>query len=482
MSAFSELLTNYVAKSGLTKNGLIEACQVNRFTFFQCLNGKRLPKESFFEHLLRTLQLSPGEESKLRKLYHIAQIGESVYQNRQCAKKCLETLAALSGNLIPQIYRLDGVAQLTANWASLEGDNRVFQELCHLVQAEMFLPEPKIDLFVPQEDSRFIEYLKVLYRNSGEKNVRLRQLVQFPQGRGKKTRESMEFFDSILFFLASDCMGYEAHYYYSEVDFADTVGVLYPYSVITSTGVLLMNEAMDRALFSAAPAILETCRTQFEDVLCKTKQFHTPFKGYQQTVDFTLENWEGTTMGYQYFATPCFSAYLTRELVDKYCPAGMEERFDHYFQSIMAGVFYVSFCSEAGLMDFARNGLMNEFPEGLVPPLELEDRKTVLETMLYRPPENSRLYLMDPEKTTVSDEFVFSLAKGKRIMTYRKRLPKLRMFCFQEQNLMDAFEDFFESLPESSYVLPRSEVERVLRQAIRCCEEQMTFDLSNQIG
>lgn len=66
---------------------------------------------------------------------------------------------------------------------------------------------------------------------------------------------------------------------------------------------------------------------------------------------------------------------------------------------------------------------------------------------------------MDPEKTTVSDEFVFSLAKGKRIMTYRKRLPKLRMFCFQEQNLMDAFEDFFESLPESSYVLPRSEVE-----------------------
>lgn len=117
-----------------------------------------------------------------------------------------ETLAALSGNLIPQIYRLDGVAQLTANWASLEGDNRVFQELCHLVQAEMFLPEPKIDLFVPQEDSRFIEYLKVLYRNSGEKNVRLRQLVQFPQGRGKKTRESMEFFDSILFFLASDCM------------------------------------------------------------------------------------------------------------------------------------------------------------------------------------------------------------------------------------------------------------------------------------
>ena len=197
MSAFSELLTNYVAKSGLTKNGLIEACQVNRSTFFQCLNGKRLPKESFFEHLLRTLQLSPGEESKLRKLYHIAQIGESVYQNRQCAKKCLETLAALSGNLIPQIYRLDGVAQLTANWASLEGDNRVFQELCHLVQAEMFLPEPKIDLFVPQEDSRFIEYLKVLYRNSGEKNVRLRQLVFFPQGRGKKTRESMEFFDHL---------------------------------------------------------------------------------------------------------------------------------------------------------------------------------------------------------------------------------------------------------------------------------------------
>lgn len=473
MSTFSERLTKCVKESGVSKNGLIEACRINRSTFFQCLNGKRLPTEEFFETLIQALQLAPGEEAKLRNLYHIAQIGESVYQNRLWAQKCLDTLASLSGELLPQIHQFQGVTRLTTQRAPLQGENQVFQELCHLVRAEMFLPEPKIDLFFPQQDSPFFEYLKVLYRSSEEKTVRLRQLVQFSQKKGEKARDSLAFFDSILFFLASNCTGYEAHYYYTEADFADAVGVLYPYSIITSTGVLLLNESMDRGLFSTMPAILEACRCQFEHAIRKTKQFYTPFKGYEQTVEFALDHWTASYSGYQYFATPCFGAYLTRDIVEKYCPAEMEHMVDHYYGNVKAGESYISFCSAKGLLDFARNGIMGEYPIGLIPPLEPKDRKTLLEAMLYRTASNSKLYLIDEDQLTISDEFVFSISKGKRILAYRKEMPKLRMFCFQEQNLLESFADFFESLPESKYVLPQSELEAVLHQAIDCCVQAM---------
>lgn len=89
MSAFSELLTNYVAKSGLTKNGLIEACQVNRSTFFQCLNGKRLPKESFFEHLLSDTSTVPGGGVQAAEAVpHRPDLRVRV-SKPACAKKCL---------------------------------------------------------------------------------------------------------------------------------------------------------------------------------------------------------------------------------------------------------------------------------------------------------------------------------------------------------------------------------------------------------
>lgn len=473
MSVFSEQLNKCVEESSFSKNALISASRVNRSTFFQYLSGKRLPTEEHFKALIHALQLGPGDEARLRKLYQIAQIGESVYENRQRAQKCLETLAGLSGDLTPQIHQFQGVTHLTTQRTPLQGENQVFQELCHLVRAEMFLPEPRIDLFLPLENNTFFEYLKLLYRNTEEKTVRLRQLVQFAQKKGEKTKNSLEFFDSILYFLASNCTGYEAHYYYTEADFADTVGVLYPYSIITSSGVLLLNEAMDRALFSTTPAIIDACRAQFENALSKTKQFYTLYLGREQVLDFALSHWIGGYSGYQYFASPCFSAYLTRKIVDKYAPEGEEKLFEEYYNSVQTGDCYISFCTETGLLRFAQDGKMGEYPISLVPALEPVDRKEVLEIMLYQPPENAQLYLIDEDKLPVSDEFVFSVTNEKRIFSYRKGLPKMRIFCFTEQNLIEVFTEFFDSLPESDFVRPKEELEQVLLHAIDCCNAQI---------
>ena len=473
MSVFSEQLNKCVEESGFSKNMLISASRINRSTFFQCLSGKRLPTEDGFEALIHALQLGPGDEARLRKLYQIAVIGELVYENRQRAQKCLGTLAGLSGDLPPQIHQFQGVTHLTTQRTPLQGENQVFQELCHLVRAEMFLPEPRIDLFLPLEKNTFFEYLKLLYRGTEEKTVRLRQLVQFAQKKGEKAKDSLEFFDSILYFLASNCTGYEAHYYYTEADFADTVGVLYPYSIITSTGVLLLNETLDRALFSSTPTIIEACRAQFENALSKTKQFYTLYQGREQVVEFELAQWDGAYSGYQYFSTPCFGAYLTREIVDKYCPAGQEELFERYYNSIQARESYISFCTAEGLLRFAQDGRMGEYPISMVPALEATDRRTLLEIMLDRPPENTQLYLIDEDKLPVSTEFVFSVTTGKRIYSYRKGLPKMRLFCFKEQNLIEVFMDFFGALPDSEFVQPQEELERVLRQAIDRCDAQM---------
>lgn len=486
MSAFSERLTMCVEKSGLSKNTLIDTCKVNRSTFFQCLNGKRLPTDELFESMVHALQLAPGEEEQLRKCYHIAQIGEDIYQSRECARKCLETLSALSGDLMPHIHQFKGESMLTAARVPLQGENQVFQELCNLVQAEMFLEEPQIDLFLPQENDPFFEYLKMLYHGSEKKNVRLRQLVQFSKKKGEKARDSLTFFRSILFFLVSNCTGYEAYYYYNEADFADAVGVLYPYSVITSTGALLLNERMDRGLFSSTPEILTACRNQFEEAKGKAKPFYTPFRGYQEISNFYLDRWEIGYERYRYFTTPGFGQYFTSDIMEKYCKAGMEQVFCQHFGAMTQGRAYTSFCTERGLMDFAQIGLVGEYPTGLIPPLEPEDRVRLLERMLYRPLENTRLYLLDEKRMSVSGEFIFSMDKGRQIIAYRKAMPRLQMYFFTEQNLLDAFLDYFEALTESTFVLPQSELDRVLRQAIACakacCRHTQELEPAGTVG
>lgn len=258
MSVFAEQLSRYVEESSFSKNALIAASHINRSTFFQFLSGRRLPNEEKFEALIQALQLGPGDEGKLRRLYKIALIGESVHENRQRAQSVWKPWP-VSPEICAPAPSVSGGVPSDHRRTPLQGENQVLQELCYLVRAEMFLPEPQIDLFLPLGSNTFFEYLKLLYRNTEGKTVHLRQLIQFARRKGEKVRGSLEFFDSILYFLASNCTGYEAHYYYMEVDFADTIGVLYPYSAITSSGVLLLNETMDRALFSTTPAIIEAC-------------------------------------------------------------------------------------------------------------------------------------------------------------------------------------------------------------------------------
>ena len=488
MSAFTERLNKCIKESGMSKNRLIETCHVNRATFFQCMNGKRLPTEELLENLIRALQLTPGEEAEVKRLYHVAQIGEPVYQNRQCAKKCLETVAALSRVPVTQFLQFQGHAEQLSNTLLIQGENQVFQQLCYMIQAEMLRPKPRIDMFMPQRHSAFFEYLKALFRNSDEKELRLRQLIQFSNKKRDKTKESLEFYDSILFFLAANCEGYEAYYYYAETDFADSIGILYPYTLATSTAMFVLNETMDKGILSSDRAVLDAYQVQFEAALTKTHQFHTPFKGTRQIESYILGTLTEGSNGYQYFATPFFAPYLSFDMVEKYCPAHevdaiLEYILDYHNSRRRRGCI-TSFCSERGLMEFARTGIIGEHPIDLIMPLDVEDRRKVLEQILYSPPKWTQMYLMDESKVAVSDEFVFFLSEGLRISTYRKKLPKLRMFCFEEQNLLEAFGDFFASLPESEYVLPHSELERVLRAAIDSCGGQPSdsVDLRNRLS
>ena len=473
MSAFSEYLNicinQYVEAEKGSKNELITACQVNRSTFFQCLRGTRLPTKALFQTLLEVLRLSSGEEEKLQQLYYIAQIGESAYRIQQWVGKCLATLAALSAEEGTQMYQFAETTYIEPDQAAIYGEDRILQELCHLAQVELSLEEPQIDMFLPQWNYAFFEYLKRIHHEHDGKPIRLRQLIQIPRKREEKVRTSLAFFHFILFFLASGCKRYEAYYYYTDARSTDVIGVLYPYSVVTSTSVLLINEAMDQGVFSTVPEILEACRKQFEETVRKAKPFLKAFLGYEQMSPVFRGCSNKEERKYQYFSAPCFGDYLTGEMIEKYCPDERKALISNFHSGLEKGPFTVCFCSTKGILDFVQTGMIPDYPQGVILPLEKEDRKKILKRMLQQLLKKGGVYLVDKSKLPVSDGFILTLSGDRQILVYRRGLPELRVYQFLEQNLLDAFADYFQALTESPFVRPQAELEQVLWNAIESC-------------
>ena len=108
MSKFSDQLSQAIKLSGKSKNQIIEESKINRSSFFQFLNGKRIPTKEHLAAILAALQLTPGEEEQLRKLYEIAEIGENIYESRVGCAECLDDLALLTGQNRRPIHEFVG--------------------------------------------------------------------------------------------------------------------------------------------------------------------------------------------------------------------------------------------------------------------------------------------------------------------------------------------------------------------------------------
>ena len=357
MSKFSVQLSQAIKLSGKSKNQIIEESKINRSSFFQFLNGKRMPTKEHLAAILAALQLTPGEEEQLRKLYEIAEIGENIYESRVGCAECLDDLALLTGQNRRPIHEFVGEAVYSVSRAPILGENRVYQELCHLAQAEMLKPEPKIDLFLPRQPNDFLKYLKSFFQNKSNKKIRMRQIIQFSLNQEEKTKDILSFFNSLLFLMAVSGDSYEAYYYYSDSNLTDTIGALYPYCVMTSSGVMLVTARMDRALFSATDSILVACHAQFQEAISRAKPFIENIGGTKQTI---VEHgvWDFWRSGYQYFIAPCFGGYLPDEVLRMYQTPTLAPLMEKYVSHMRKENRYVSFCTREGLLDFARTGIL----------------------------------------------------------------------------------------------------------------------------
>lgn len=469
MSKFSDQLSQAIKLSGKSKNQIIEESKINRSSFFQFLDGKRMPTKEHLAAILAALQLTPGEEEQLRKLYEIAEIGENIYESRVGCAECLDDLALLTGQNRRPIHECVGEAVYSVSRAPILGENRVYQELCHLAQAEMLKPEPKIDLFLPRQPNDFLKYLKSFFQNKSNKKIRMRQIIQFSLNQEEKTKDILSFFNSLLFLMAVSGDSYEAYYYYSDSNLTDTIGALYPYCVMTSSGVMLVTARMDRALFSATDSILVACHAQFQEAISRAKPFIENIGGTEQTI---VEHgvWDFWRSGYQYFIAPCFGGYLPDEVLRMYQTPTLAPLMEKYVSHMRKENRYVSFCTREGLLDFARTGILPEYSDQIVPVVAPKARALILKEMLYHPNPSKPIYLLDDSRVQASSEFIFFVAPKERIILQRRQMKGMKVYVFQENNLIHAFSDYFAYLEQSDLILPTRDLNDVLLAGIQIAE------------
>ena len=88
MSAFSEVLTEYIKARHVKVAPMTKYCGIDRSTMYKLISGKRNPpSKDIFEKMAQFMHLTPAETQRFEEAWEVTVIGSgSLLQAQKCRK------------------------------------------------------------------------------------------------------------------------------------------------------------------------------------------------------------------------------------------------------------------------------------------------------------------------------------------------------------------------------------------------------------
>ena len=456
---FSNMLKMLIDESKITRNELVRACEIDRSSFYQFLKGKRVPTKKQYNRLVNALQLSRIEQNELDQYFERAFLGECTWENREKVHKCIRTLSYSENQFFGQYQTFYTDAVLQNESQHYEGKADVLQLLQGFLVSAYACDIPSFDLFMPSENDAFFEIMKHHFYKCGKKEVKIRQLMQFPVGK-EISGSVLDSFNDSLYFFSRGCDGFEIFYYYAAAWMKNCIGVFYPYFIMDSKRIILVNAEFDKAVLSVDSSIVEAYKESFQKAITASKEMVKKHASVDEAIRIYEELAETKNTILYYSNMPCFAQMATEEWIMKYMDPGCQQLFNEHCAKIRENENMIEFFSLTGFGQFMKDGIVDELPSGYVKVIEPEDRIKVRDFIIDH--LNKKIFLIDETKIPDVDSWALFIAEGEKIIMQRKKIETFYNIDISERNIVDAFSECLGSLPSGKYVLPKDEAEKML--------------------
>lgn len=261
-NSFSELLSEIISQSDISKNEIIRACDIDRSSFFKFLNGNRIPTNDQLNKICNKLQLSPPEEKALRLEHTRITSGEKKVLSQQRIAQFLWRIE--EGENIEIKERSVDYQEIDFGNTTVNGKTKVRELLINSITQELAnrTGRCEIDAFLPPvADDIFTSLIPLI---AGKSNcIRFRQLIELPSRNDHSEQLIMDRFRFALLCTLISPASYTGYYYYSGDSISSSIGVLYAYSLVTEHRVVLINERMNKAIVIDDQECCRDYRTHF---------------------------------------------------------------------------------------------------------------------------------------------------------------------------------------------------------------------------
>lgn len=391
MSVFSEKLRTAIAASGVPINSIATQSGLSTSMLYKIQSGTRLPDSTeTVEQILTAIACALPERQELMREYQVERIGDNRYRSFQALKGMLSDMA----EVLPLAPKR--MAQTTAELPKvITGTANVNAAVQTVLGMEAARPHGHVEMMVPLRYAYCFESLSQALADcdptfegcchlfclmaSASDEARLHNMMALRQVLPRITL--MEHYDPRFCYLADPNVG----------------PALFPYYIITSGGVLMLDDTFQSAVFCREPEVRDLylkkfgiLRKQFTPILQRSSgdlmSYISAFQGIMEGLDMPRP--------VVVSSNPSIIACIPPEIAMKYVPPEMlqipqvQEALRLFYHS-SGTMGNETFFTMEGMIQLIETGVITEMQGSGIPSLSREDVLEALRELVRRSKEGN---------------------------------------------------------------------------------------------
>lgn len=477
---YSSLLRGMITKYDVSVNNAIKKTSINRSSFYKFMNGSRLPTPAQLQEIIQNLGMSDSDAQLLQRGYEEVRYGTVAWINHEIVRECLnsvseaefssrfevqqittpneietgshdtdnETAESIKSDLTSAVKEKIGMDMIT-------GRSSVDHALIQFMEISSQLNDSSaIYAFLPLEATRLLT--KYCHGFCSDRH-QIHFLFHFSSTTDDIDKHSSpKFHDLIPMALSVQSV---VHFFYGASNLLDGLGLLYPYYMISSIGVLFMNAKMDAAYLETSSQTVRMYQQAYERILPLTDEITHRNKSLAEMQMQIMSALRSTDKIFLLDPTPCMSLMATEGLVNLLAPENMRSNLWKFCLSLQEAK-PVEIVSMNGLHKMATQYYLSESG------VKIQATKEIVHEVLIglRKRLGNTFFISDSNHITVPEDFGVTVVPGQ----YVSLVPYLDSYdtvSFLEKNVLNAFSVAFER-DMDYFILDQKEAEKVLNHYI----------------
>lgn len=471
MSEFSDVLEYHIMMCGLTENYLAKITGFSRSYIAKLKNGQRIsPDMDKMTALFEVLNLTSAEYAVLWDLYLKERMGkENYYLNK-------EILSFISSfHMTSNIDIQMDVSLQIPDVRLVSGRTDVEYITKMIINKEASKEKGHLRVLMQGENDRILESIKNALKMNG--NFEVEHLVCMEKMTDKNDYQNIHLLQALIpLILCRQNYGYRIYYHYDNISAHFSSFSWIPYCIITEDYYIGMDVSFEHSIICKDKDIRNCMADMFDRMTDGCRQLYQPIDSdvhmvnYYSRLDIIADNMY--TMAYQ----PCMGILEVEDLFDKYAREeyrtvldGLRKRIWDSREMYMKNHCQLfTYFTKAGMEEFMRTGTSRELPEDIYVPIDYEDRKKVIQSMLrladiglYNP------YLIDDRKFQWPEGLIIDSSDLKYTGLFYNANQKCNRFIIEEMSLARLFHEFMENFRNSTYTKTRDETIAYLKGLLK---------------